>query len=341
MPPTLNETYCSILNRIAPHDRRLARETLLWLCFSVRPLRLSELAEAVILRDGDTSIEDDARLTDTTILLDICHGLVVRNDLHITLAHDSVRSFLTGQHIKGSTAAFFALDADRANAHIMSRCLLYLQLDDFAGGPVTSHEEYDTRLDEHPLAPYATFSWPVHSESCILQPQDERLILDFFGTKTRGPNGSSFDSWVQCLLEDTSLDAIRSTQPLYYAASFNMVAILRILVRPELGIDIEQRGGRFASTPLFVAVWRRNWEAAEVLLKAGADPLAWDSAGNGYDLAKRRKATRIVALMDEILAKRKVERIAKRKEMADEAEETTSLPIRLLNTEQGEMMWQR
>ena len=155
MPRTLNETYCNILNRIAPHDRPLARETLLWLCFSIRPLHLIELAEAVILRDGDTSMEDDARLTDSTILLDICHGLVVRNDFLITLAHDSVRSFLTGDLIKGSTAAYFALDADRAHAHIMSRCLLYLRLDVFAGGPATSPTEYNARHADYPLASYA------------------------------------------------------------------------------------------------------------------------------------------------------------------------------------------
>lgn len=278
-------------------------------------------------------MEDDARLTDSTILLDICHGLVVRNDFLITLAHDSVRSFLTGDLIKGSTAAYFALDADRAHAHIMSRCLLYLRLDVFAGGPATSPTEYNARHADYPLASYAAICWPSHSESYVLQPQDERLILDFFDTKTNGLNGSSFDSWVQCLLDSTLLYAVRSSHPLYYAASFNMVAILRILLRPELGIDIEQRGGRFGSTPLFVAIWRRNWEAAELLLKAGANPLSVDSEGTCYSEAKRKKATRIVALMDEVLAKRK--------EVTEVAKTSARLPIRSLDRDQGGMDWQR
>lgn len=304
MPRTLNDTYTTILDRIPPHDRMLARETLLWLCFSVRPLRLSELAEAAILRDDDIMVEDDARLTNNATLLDICNGLVVRNQLYVTLAHDSVRSFLTGEHIKQTSAAYFSLSANRAHAHIMSRCLTYLSLAIFSSGPVRSHSLVKERQQRHPLLSYATTSWPIHSESFPLSPSDEQKILDFFATKSHGPNGSSFDSWVQFLIEHADLQTIRQSQPLYYAASFNMVTILRILTRPELGVDLEERGGRFGSTPLYVAVWRQNWEAAEVLLRAGADPLAWDAADTCYTMAMRRGATHIVALMDEVLARR-------------------------------------
>jgi ankyrin repeat protein len=141
-----------------------------------------------------------------------------------------------------------------------------------------------------------------------MQPSDENKILDFFATKSEGYTGSSFDSWVQFLLEQTDLNTIRQTQPIYYAASFNMVAILRILTRPELGIDIERRGGRFLSTPLYIAVWRGNWEAAEILLRAGADPLSRDVLTETcYTWAARKGPASLVALMDEILEARKME----------------------------------
>jgi hypothetical protein len=269
---------------------------------------LSELAEAVILREDDIVVEDDSRLTNNATLLDICNGLVVRNGLLVTLAHDSVRSFLTGEHIKQTSAAYFALDTHRAHAHIMSRCLTYLRLADFSSGPVRDISLLEERQKRHPLLSYATKTWPIHSERFPLEPSDEQLILDFFATKTHGSNGSSFDSWVQFLLEQADLFTVKSSQPIYYAASFNMVAILRILTRPELGIDLEQRGGRFSSTPLYVAIWRNNWEAAEVLLRAGADPLAWDSADTCYTLAARKGATNIVLLMDEMLEKKETEK---------------------------------
>lgn len=302
MPRTLNDTYITILDRIPAYDRALARDTLLWLCFCVRPLRLSELAEAVILRDDDFVIEDDARLTNNSVLLDVCNGLVVRNGPVVTLAHDSVRSFLTSEHIEQTSAAYFALDAHNAHAHIMSRCLTYLRLSIFSFGPVKTMPLLQERKERHPLLSYATTSWPVHSESFPMQPSDEKKVLDFFATKSEGYTGSSFDSWVQFLLGQTDLNTIRQTQPIYYAASFNMVAILRILTRPELGIDIERRGGRFLSTPLYIAVWRGNWEAAEILLRAGADPLSRDVLTETcYTWAARKGPASLVALMDEIV----------------------------------------
>lgn len=272
----------------------------------MRPLRLSELAEAVILRPDDLVVDADARLTNNSMLLDICHGLVVRNGPLVTLAHDSVRTFLTGDFIKASSAAYFALDADKTHSHITSRCLTYLRLSAFSSGPVKTMPAFRARLSSHPLVSYAASSWPIHTEHFPLQPADESLILDFFATKTRGPNGSSFDSWVQFLLSTTELASIRSSHPIYYAASFNMIAVLRMLVRPELGIDLERRGGRFSSPPLYVAIWRNNYEAAEVLLRAGADPLARDEdpyRTTCYALAVRKGATELVTLMEEILEK--------------------------------------
>lgn len=306
MPRTLNDTYVGILDRVAAHDAPLARETLLWLCFSVRPLKLGELAEAVILRPGDTVMDDDSRLMNQMVLLDVCQGLAVRNDHgFITLAHDSVRSFLTSEHIRASRVAYFSLDHDASQAHIMKRCLLYLSLRPFSLGPVSTREESLRRKQAHPLLRYATFSWPLHSALFPLGQDDEGEILNFFHTKTT-QNGGSFDSWVQSLLQSLDLVTIRQTQPLYYAASYNMVSILRLLLRPEFGVDVEQRGGRFRSPPLFIALWRHNWEAAEILLEAGADPLSVDDQTTCYELVSDRgqDESRIKMLMDLILATR-------------------------------------
>jgi hypothetical protein len=72
-----------------------------------------------------------------------------------------------------------------------------------------------------------------------------------------------------------------------------MVSILKILLRPELGVDLNRPGGRFGSTALYTAVWRRNVEAAKLLLDAGADPFARDGEGvatnplTTYELAQR------------------------------------------------------
>ena len=65
---------------------------------------------------------------------------------------------------------------------------------------------------------------------------------------------------------------------------------------------MEQRGGRFGSTPLFIACYRVNVEAAKLLVEARADPDARDGSSSGIScrgMAARRGLDELVALMDE------------------------------------------
>ncbi|KAF9874801.1 hypothetical protein CkaCkLH20_07938 [Colletotrichum karsti] len=310
IPSTLNETYAGILNRIPGQDKDIAREALTWLCFSLRPLRLVELAEAVVIEEGDTDIDGDSRLNDPAVVPQICLGLVHASKGVVTLAHDSIRTFLQSDWIRTSTASDFALDAAEAHRRIMRRCLTYLNLDPFISGPVHSLPQVDERFRNYPLLRYATFMWPIHSERFPLEKEDENLILDLFETK-KLKNGGPFDAWVQFLLRDVDLNSIHNTQPLYYAASFNMTSILELILRPEHNVDVNKRGGRYSSPPLFVALWRRKEQAAKLLVKAGADPDKIDTSGQtSRDLALRAGMFDIIKLMDEVSPAKTPTRVA-------------------------------
>ena len=82
--------------------------------------------------------------------------------------------------------------------------------------------------------------------------------------------------WVQTLVPETDTRTIDNTEPLYYAASFGLVPVVKAILASDPNVNINARGGRFNSPSLFVACWRRNYEVAEILLKAGADPRAPD-----------------------------------------------------------------
>lgn len=254
-----------------------------------------------MFRETDTDMDDDCRLVNPVALLDVCRHLVVRSGEFVMLAHDSIRSFLTSVQIRGSAAGFFALDATSAHANILRKSLAYLSLTAFSSGPVTARSEYRARLRAHPLARYAAVSWPTHSEHASpLSTDDEGRILAFFAAKAQHPRGGRFDAWVQLLLETTDLGPVRNTQPLYYAASFNMLAVLRLLLRPGSDVDLNRGGGRFHSPPLFVAVWRRNYEAARLLVEAGANPDVEDTSGmTARELAERRSVGDLILAMDE------------------------------------------
>lgn len=76
MPMTLNESYARLLKEIPPSDKEIVRNILMWLSYSVRPLSISELSEAVVLQETDRDLDSDSRISSPGFILDICHGLV-------------------------------------------------------------------------------------------------------------------------------------------------------------------------------------------------------------------------------------------------------------------------
>ncbi|KAH0443967.1 hypothetical protein CcaCcLH18_00793 [Colletotrichum camelliae] len=300
MPSTLNETYASILNRIPQPDKEIAREALTWLSFSLRPLSLDELAEAVVVEENDTDIDNDCRLNDPSIIPQICQDLVHVSKNTVTLAHDSIRTCLQSEWIRTSDASNFALDTTEGHRKIMRKCLAYLNFTPFNSGPVDKQRQIDSRLARYPLLDYAATMGPLHSERFAMAEADERLILDFFETKKLS-NGGPFESWVQYIMHTTNLNAIRNTEPLYYAVSYGMTSILKLILKPEHKVDVNKKGGRFYSPPLFVAVWKGNIEDAKLLLKAGANPDAYDTIGQtSRRLAVSRDMDELVELIDEL-----------------------------------------
>ncbi|KAH8889867.1 ankyrin repeat protein [Thozetella sp. PMI_491] len=300
LPSTLNETYSRTLQRVPESDKPLAREVLLWLAFSTRPMNLRQLGEAVVLQESDRYLDDDYRLTDPHTAIGICNGLAQVDGDIVTLAHDSIRTFLTSSWIQDSPSAFFALDAATCHRQIMRKCLAYLSFDVLASGHVQQQIQLLRRAKDHPLLDYAALFWPDHLADPP-DPDDEALVLEFFATKAN-PKGGCFESWVQLLLFSTDIEAIEKTQPLYYASSYNLVPILKILLRPGSGVDVNHPGGRFGSTPLAIACYRGHSEAATLLLNAGADPDVRDEGihTSAYSLAKHRKMWDVVALMESL-----------------------------------------
>lgn len=303
MPSTLNETYVRILQSIPPSDKDFARDALMWLCFAVQPLSLLELGEAIVLQEDDQDLDNDCRLSNDEAILEICQGLVdhrreKRRD-EVTLAHDSIRSFLTSDWIRTSAASAFALDAEQCHRKIMINSLTYINFEPFTAGRAASWRQIRKRQDQYPLLKYASQYWPVHAESFTLNSQDEDRILAFFSTKSQ-PKGGTFDAWVQNLIGMPDSGAVERTQPLYYAASYDMVSIIKVLLKRDSNLDLNAPGGRFSSTPLFIACYRGNVESAKLLVEAGADPDDRDTSSyTCRGMAKYRGLKEIVRSMEE------------------------------------------
>ena len=198
LPQTIEGTYSAMLSRIPEIDRVIAREALVWLSYATMPLTLDELCEVVVLRDGCSDLDEDDRLQDLFLLPDTCQGLITYNATtkYVTLAHFSVKEYLTSPRRKNDNPFFF-IDRETAHTRLGSKCLTYLSFVAFKSGPCDS-ETLEERFDDWPLLEYATRSWGTHVNQLgdRIDQNVQRQIHDFFAT-SRLPNGGNYAAWIK------------------------------------------------------------------------------------------------------------------------------------------------
>jgi hypothetical protein len=93
LPGGLYETYDRILHSIPEDDVEFARMTLSWLVTSNKPIRLTELVEAMAVDVKLKCLDRDSTLNDEQDLLEICSSLVEYQERTgvISLSHHTVR----------------------------------------------------------------------------------------------------------------------------------------------------------------------------------------------------------------------------------------------------------
>jgi len=276
----------------------------------VRPLSLAELNEAIMLGDDQTSVDDETRLSQDDLILRLCQGLIeiqantardydqLAKSTRIVLGHSSVKTYLASSDIRTSRASFFGFDEPAGNAVLMRKCLQYLSFSHFQSGYCDDVPDLANLTNDYPLLAYAAYSWALHAASTSpTSLADKTLILRFLATKTL-PNGGNFALWVQLLIPDVDRASVERTQPLYYAASFGLTAVVATILESAHrdGIDINALGGRFGSTPLFVACWRDHFDVARLLLNAGARTEGKDSSGFSVGSLVRMRAREVSKL---------------------------------------------
>ncbi|KAF5643137.1 ZDHHC-type palmitoyltransferase 6 [Fusarium sp. NRRL 52700] len=278
LPKDIYEVYEKILLSIPEADRLLARESLFFLSVALRPLTIQELAEAAVLDYYNARIDEECRLPEPMVLLEICQGLVDYDAVTgvVTLAHSSVRAYLTSSHTDEGNIAWFGYDIPGIHADIANKCLSYLLLENFQDGCCT-HDDLEKKFEEYPLLHYASQYWPLHARLADREGRYETSALRFCLSHKK-PGGGNFSFWVQCLMPYSARDIITASEPLYYASSFGLTDLVKSLLTSE-GVDVDARGGRYKSSALHVACYRGHAEIARQLLECGADINLRDSDG--------------------------------------------------------------
>ncbi|KAM7215162.1 hypothetical protein V8F06_009480 [Rhypophila decipiens] len=293
LPRDLNQTYSQLLSRIkSKRGRTFLRRALLWLCYASRPLRLTELNEAIVIEEGDTDIDDECRLLDNpNFLIDLAQGLLELNtqpgegEPTVFLSHSSIKTVLTSDWIKTSTAAEYGFDKCTAHRYIMQTCVAYLTFLPTTGSDLFTFMRLRT---EYPLLCYASHGWAWHVRNAV---HTDWLAIERLLYAQSQPSLSRTDAverrlddhylaWVQLITGGTvQNEIINTTHPLYYASSLRGCRgeSQAMLKYDKSAIpNLETKGGIAGSTVLQAACYRRQLGVATVLVEAGANPLSSD-----------------------------------------------------------------
>ena len=288
VPKTLGETYQTILKAIPSHQAQLTKRCLLWLAFSLKPMHLPSLAEAVLISEEKAVINDDVRLLRPEILVKLCSRLINFDVLttSVDLAHSSVYDFLTSEELASSENSYFYLDESECYTSLAKRCINYMMLPAFSSGACTDKVALLKRFEEWPLLLYIRDTLLLHIRYAKLNSQLVPVLFDFFASHKKGTTtiseakaigpgggggGGNFGAWVQTAFPHVSNNTESST-PLYYAARMGHLKLVKLILQVQGTRDIELRGGFHKSTPLHVAAYYGHTAVVAELLNQGADP---------------------------------------------------------------------
>ena len=271
------------MTRVPKDNRGFAREAMLWLSFAYRPLTLPELCETLAFNESDATVDQSDRLLDAHDLLRWCQGLITYHSesSNITLSHSSVRTYLLSDQIKDGPSSFFSIEETVAERLLLRKCLTYVMFSNFSKGYCSNYLEWEAVIRQWPLLRYAAQNWASHAHAldARMEPYDQELISKFHSTSNY-ERGGNFGFWVQCLSPRSGIRVAQETQPLYYAASYGLRAVVNSLICGDRSMDINaSSGGRTGWTALQAACYRGHYGVAKDLLEAGANPYCKDRFG--------------------------------------------------------------
>ncbi|KAL3426850.1 ankyrin repeat protein [Phlyctema vagabunda] len=117
--------YEKMLSDIPQTCQEELRRALLLVCFSKVPVTLAETAEFATLEPGNSAPSPADRFSDPEDLLRLSGSLFANSQTRLFLSHHSIQEYLLSDHIRASSARFFALDEHVAAESIFHSSVAY------------------------------------------------------------------------------------------------------------------------------------------------------------------------------------------------------------------------
>lgn len=235
LPQDLEGTYLRILESIDEVHIEDVQKLLKWLVRGTRELTLKELASAIAIdpHSKNENMDPDDQMEPGDIV-DLCSSLLnVSDDNQVSLAHFTVKEFLTSSRIKEKLSLFY-IGEEEVHAELSEVCITYLNYRDFDRSPLASTEEMKSFLEEFNFLEYASKSWAIHAH---LVSTSENLIHGLIGQlfHSSSSNRFNYDLWLQIYhlqhrRNTLSLIPPSHATPLYYASFFGLPKIVESLL---------------------------------------------------------------------------------------------------------------
>ena len=293
LPPDLDSTYDDILLRVHPTDKLYLTRALQFVAFSARPMTLAEVAEAIIIENDISEVDEDSRLQQPQDLLEIGKSLLVTSYTEfydkktLELAHYSVKEYLVSERVRKGPASDFALDKTLADIYIAKCCLTYLGMDIFErewqafDEKTWYHDEspddslvteflvrqHHQRLHNYPFLAYAAKKCFTHCKDEVVQQAIAQTLLKVFSTER---NGRFINMTYNCVCNSNDSGMTAYTRAFRYslvsvAARYGMNIIVQTLL--DNGVPADYLPPKPS--------WIETWPEGQTALHRAAD--------NGYE----------------------------------------------------------
>ncbi|KAK7409054.1 hypothetical protein QQX98_008758 [Neonectria punicea] len=279
LPEKLSGMYREIEQRIEKQDTAeadLAWKILRWLTYTLRPLTLVEISEALAVRLGSTELDENARPYSDRIV-SVCAGLVTidQESTVVRFVHFSAQ-----EHLKQRSNEA----VEEAHNEMAAICLTYLSFEVFEEGPRDTLRDLKIRLREFPLLEYSAAHWGIHARrgwNGAVQQQTLELLQQYWKR----------ESFVQVILVQVRRNSmfqplVTESTGLCVAAFFGLDEVAILLLNNGSDIDVE---GLLGKTALYIAVSQGHEKMVSLLLEHGANvfpPTGKGRYNSSYELSE-------------------------------------------------------
>lgn len=281
LPRGLDETYVRILQKIQLENMDCIEDVkamLRWLVGSTAPLTMHEIAEVIAIVPEDKCRNLDAIATDPREILSFCGSLVVsesnpklRHSPIVSLAHHSVREYLTSSRILDTSVAIFHMDMMDVAARLAETCIQYLGFTDFKSPCGTPHDLV-SRLRSYHFLQSASRQWHTHVRESAASRPSKSLIKSlgwFLDTNVAHEN---YASWRQ-VFEDFRYVTFQDTvnpPSMYYAALFGLEEVVVHILGTGVDVNGSVNASQFPPTALHIASMAGYSNVVKLLIDKGA-----------------------------------------------------------------------